>query len=116
VTIADSVVAKLAHTACRDIEGVHALGGATSRAFSSLRGGESRTQGVSVDIHDEGVDVDVTLVVAFGANIPQVAEACRGAIKEKVEGSTGLKVRAVNVVVADIFFPEDPSGAPAEKS
>ena len=32
VTISDSVVAKVAHNACHEIEGVHALGGAASRS------------------------------------------------------------------------------------
>ena len=35
--IADTVIAKIAYMACREIDGVHALGGATSRALSSLR-------------------------------------------------------------------------------
>jgi uncharacterized alkaline shock family protein YloU len=117
VTIADNVIAKIAYTACREIDGVHALGGATSRALSSLassvRGGESRTQGVSVDLHDEVVDIDVTLVVEYGANIPQVGETCRTAVKEKVEGVTGLTVRAVNIVVSDIDFAEEAPGKPA---
>jgi uncharacterized alkaline shock family protein YloU len=106
VTISDSVVAKVAHNACREIDGVHALGGAASRALSSFRG-ESRTQGVSVDIIDNNVDVDVTIVVTYGANMTQVAQACREAIRTQVEGTTGLKVRAVNVLVSDVFFPED---------
>jgi uncharacterized alkaline shock family protein YloU len=106
VTISDGVVAKVAHNACREIDGVHALGGAASRALSSLRG-ESRTQGVSVDIIDNNVDVDVTIVVTYGANMTQVAQACREAIRTQVEGTTGLKVRAVNVLVSDVFFPED---------
>jgi uncharacterized alkaline shock family protein YloU len=106
VTISDNVVAKVAHNACHEIEGVHALGGAASRALSSLRG-ESRTQGVSVDIIDDTVDIDVTLVVTYGANMTQVAEACRAAIRTQVEGTTGLKVRAVNVMVSDVHFPED---------
>ncbi|HJW74168.1 MAG TPA: Asp23/Gls24 family envelope stress response protein [Thermoleophilia bacterium] len=117
VTIADSVVAKIAYTACREIDGVHALGGATSRALSSLassvRGGESRTQGVSVDLHDDVVDVDVTLVIEYGASIPQVGETCRAAVKEKVEGVTGLTVRTVNIVVSDIDFAEEAPGKPA---
>jgi uncharacterized alkaline shock family protein YloU len=111
VTISDSVVAKVAHNACRQIEGVHALGGAASRALSSLRG-ESRTQGVSVDIVDETVDVDVTLVVDYGANMTSVAEACRQTIRAQVERTTGMKVRTVNVIVADVYFPDDP-GAPS---
>jgi uncharacterized alkaline shock family protein YloU len=120
VTIADNVIAKIAYTACREVDGVHALGGATSRALSSLassvRGGESRTQGVSVDLHDDVVDIDVTLVVEYGASIPQVGEACRTAVKQKVEGVTGLTVRAVNIVVSDIDFAEETPGKPTGQS
>jgi uncharacterized alkaline shock family protein YloU len=107
VTIADSVVAKVAHNACREIQGVHALGGAASRAFSSLRG-ESRTQGVSVDIHEGGVDLDITMVATYGFNIAEVADQCREAVRVAVQGMTGMQVRQVNVVVADIHFPDDP--------
>lgn len=107
VTIADSVVAKVAHNACRDVPGVHALGGAASRALSSLRG-ESRTQGVSVDIRDGSVDLDITIVALYGVNVAEVAERCRDAVREQVEATTGLKVRAVNVMVSDIHFPEEP--------
>ena len=111
VEIGDSVIAKIAHTACRDIEGVHALGGATSRALSSLRGGEHRTQGVTVDLRGDVVDVDVTMVVEYGSSIPQVAQACRENVREKIEAITGLKVKSVNVVITDVNFPEGDSGA-----
>ena len=109
VTIADSVVAKVAHNACRDIPGVHALGGAASRALSSFRG-ESRTQGVSVDIHEGGVDLDITMVATYGFNIAEVADKCREAVRTAVEGTTGMQVREVNVVVADVHFPDDVDG------
>jgi uncharacterized alkaline shock family protein YloU len=113
VEIADSVVAKIAYMACRGIDGVHALGGATSRAFSSLRGGE-HTTGVSVDLRADSVELDITLVVTYGKSIPQVAQECREAVREQIESITGLKVKAINVVVADIHFPEggaEPDGA-----
>lgn len=116
VTIADTVVAKVAHNACREIDGVHGLGGATSRALSSLRHGESKTQGVSVDLHEDTIDIDITLVVTHGVNIPQVAEACRTKVKEQIESTTGMSVRAVNVVVSDIYFPEDSPGSADDKA
>ena len=106
VTISDNVIAKVAHNAIHDIAGVHALGGAASRALSSLRG-ESRTQGVSVDIHEGVVDIDITMVATYGYNISEVADKCRAVVRSQVECTTGLKVREVNVVVADVFFPED---------
>ncbi len=116
VEIGDGVVAKIANTACRDIEGVNALGGATSRALAGLRGGEHRTQGVNVDLRGDVVDIDVTLVVDYGASIPQVAQACRERVRDRVESITGLKVKAVNVVVADVNFPEADAGADAPQS
>ncbi len=104
--IGDTVIAKIAHMACREVEGVHALGGATSRALSSLRVADARTQGVTVDLRGDSVDVDITLVVAYGRSIPEVAQACRERVRERIEATTGLAVKAINVVVNDIYFPE----------
>jgi uncharacterized alkaline shock family protein YloU len=47
------------------------------------------------------------MAVLYGANVPTVAEQCRVAVKEQVESITGLTVRAVNVLVTDIQFPEE---------
>lgn len=109
--IGDTVIAKIAHMACREVEGVHALGGATSRALSSLRVADQRTQGVTVDLRGDSVDVDITLVVSYGRSIPEVAQACRERVRERIEATTGLMVKTVNVVVSDIYFPEGASGA-----
>jgi uncharacterized alkaline shock family protein YloU len=59
--IGDTVIAKIAHMACREVEGVHALGGATSRALSSLRVADTRTQGVTVDLRGDSVEVDIKI-------------------------------------------------------
>jgi uncharacterized alkaline shock family protein YloU len=111
VQISDAVVAKIAHQAVLQVEGVHGLGASSLGVFSGLRG-DKGTQGVSVDLRDDLVDVDVHIVVECGANIPEVGEACRAAVKQQVEAATGMTVRAVNVVVTDIHFPEQaPAGA-----
>jgi uncharacterized alkaline shock family protein YloU len=109
--IGDTVIAKIAHMACCEVEGVHALGGATSRALSSLRVADTRTQGVTVDLRGDSVDVDVTLVVTYGRSIPEVAQACREQVRTRIEATTGLAVKTVNVVVSDIYFPEGASGS-----
>jgi len=109
VTISDNVVAKVAYKAVSGIEGIHALGGGSSRALAGLRG-DRGTPGVSVDIHEDSVDIDVTMSIVFGANVPKIAEACRVAVSEQVENTTGLKVRAVNILVNDVVFPEEQSG------
>ena len=110
VTISDSVVAKVAFKALSGIEGIHALGGTSARALAGLRG-DKGTPGISVDLRDAGVDIDITMSIEFGASVPAVSEACRKAVSEQVEATTGLPVRAVNVLVTDVVFPEDPAGA-----
>jgi len=105
VQISDAVVAKIAYKALLDVEGVHGLGASSLGVFSGLRG-DRGAQGVSVDLRDDRVDIDAHVVVEYGASIPEVGEACRAAVKRQVEAATGMTVRAVNVVVTDIFFPE----------
>lgn len=110
VTISDNVVAKVAFKAISGIDGIHVLGGGSSRALASLRG-DKGTPGISIDLHEDKVDIDITMSIVFGTNVPQIAEACRAAVTEQVESTTGLKVRAVNVLVNDVVFPEDQSGS-----
>ena len=69
--------------------------------------------GISVDLRDGSVDIDVTMSITFGASVPAIAEACRKAVTEQVEATTGLKVRAVNVMVTDVVFPEEQAGSDA---
>ncbi len=110
VTVSDHVVAKIAHRACSDVEGVHALGGGTARALAGLRG-DKETTGVAVDVREGSVDVDVSVSIVFGSSVPAIAGACRAAVKEQVEATTGLTVRAVNVLVTDVVFPEEQADA-----
>ncbi|HEY5168226.1 MAG TPA: Asp23/Gls24 family envelope stress response protein, partial [Thermoleophilia bacterium] len=62
-------------------------------------------------LRDGSVDIDITMSIVFGVSVPAVAEACRKAVSEQVEATTGLPVRAVNVLVTDVVFPEDQAGS-----
>jgi uncharacterized alkaline shock family protein YloU len=109
VTISDSVVAKVAFKAISGIGGIHALGGTSARALAGLRG-DKGTPGISVDLRDGSVDIDVTMSITFGFSVPTIAEAVRKAVTDQVTATTGLPVRAVNVMVTDVVFPEEQAG------
>jgi uncharacterized alkaline shock family protein YloU len=110
VTVSDNVVAKVAFKAISGIEGIHSLGGSSSRALAGLRG-DKGTPGISVDLREGSVDIDITMSIVFGASVPAIAEACRKAVTEQVESTTGLDVRAVNVLVNDVVFVEEQAGS-----
>ena len=121
-SIADSVVAKIAGLAAREISGVHAMGAGATRTFGTIKeklpvggGGPSPTQGVKVEVGERQSAIDVDLVADYGVSIPDVAESVRRNVIDRVQRMTGLEVTEVNINVDDIWIPggDDPDAQPA---
>lgn len=113
-TIADTVVAKIAGIAVREVHGVHSLGGGTARAVGLLReripgAKTNHSQGVSVEVGQRQAAVDVQLVADYGVSIADLAEGIRRNVISAVEGMTGLEVTEVNIEVQDVFVESDDS-------
>jgi uncharacterized alkaline shock family protein YloU len=112
-SIADSVVAKIAGLACREIDGVHEMGAGLSRTLGVLKdklpmGGSQPTaaRGVQVEVGERQAAVDLDIVVIYGASIVDVANAVRQNVIGRVEAMTGLEVTEVNVTVDDVYLGE----------
>ena len=105
-TINDSVVVKVIDLAARDVAGVHAIGTGGPRALGAIREATAReeSQGVSVRIDEDLVDVDVSIVADYPVPLPQVAAGTRSAVIEAVEELAGLHVTEVNVSVTDLHL------------
>ena len=112
-TINDLVVTKVAAIAARETSGVYDLGGGAARALGAMteRVGVSmsdeRSRGVSVEVGEREAAVDLTLVIEYGESIPKVSDAVRENVIKRIEGTTGLSVAEVNIVVNDLHFPGD---------
>lgn len=108
--INDAVVAKVAGIAAREVRGVHALGGAAGRAIGALRdrvGQTNLSQGISVEVGETQVAVDVTLTAEYPVALQEVAEDVRDAIAKAIEGIVGMDVAEINVTIADVHIPSD---------
>jgi len=110
-SIADSVVSKIAGIAAQEVDGIRMGSGASQTAsnlLGSITGGgsSSQTQGVSVEVGQEEAALDLTLTAEYGKSIPQLAEAVRRNVSNRVESLVGLRVTEVNITVQNIFFPE----------
>jgi len=110
--IADSVVARIAGLAAREVPGVHdmtstglgqAFGGLTGR----VTGQDQMDRGVAVQVGEVECIVDLNLVVDYQASIPQVAEAIRRNVSGRIEAMTGVRTKEVNINVADLYFPDE---------
>jgi uncharacterized alkaline shock family protein YloU len=110
-SISDSVVAKIAGIASQEVDGIR-MGSGGSQAVSgilgSITGGSSgsQTQGVSVEVGQEEAAIDLTLTAEYGKSMPQLAEAVRRNVANRVQSLVGLRVTEVNITVSNIFFPQ----------
>ena len=110
-SIMDGVVAKVAGIAAQEVEGIRMGGGGSQAAgsiMSSLTGGSggSQTRGVAVEVGEEEAAVDLSMTTEYGKSIPQLSEAVRRNIVNRIENLIGLSVTEVNITVSNIFFPD----------
>ena len=110
--ISNAVVSQVAGIAAQEVEGVQ-MGGGTAAAvggfLQSVTGGGSAnmTRGVSVEVGEEEAAVDLTMAVEYGKSVPQISEAVRRNVIDRVESLVGLRVSEVNITVNDVQFPEE---------
>ena len=115
-TIQDAVVTAIIGMAAEEVDGVASshggarLPGDTSPTVGefvdNITGGGSRTRGLSVDVGERQTAADMTVNVEYGRSIPQVTQAVRERVIERVENLTGLEVTEVNIQVNDVILPE----------
>lgn len=112
-TIEDGVVAKIAGIAARDADGVYALGGGAARMVGAIRDALNTTdlsQGISVEVGEKQVAVDVTIVAEYPVSLQKVADGVRADIHRAMVELVGMEVAEVNVTVNDVHIPSDDEG------
>lgn len=118
-TITDTVVAKIAGIAAREVPGVFAMGNAPRRALGNLQqripGGSTQSSvsaGVAVEKGESQSAINVSVVVEYGASIVDVSEQIRANVIHAVEFGTGLEVVSVDVNVTDVHLPNEDDDTP----
>ncbi|MFL6059146.1 MAG: Asp23/Gls24 family envelope stress response protein [Rubrobacteraceae bacterium] len=111
-SISYPVVAQIAGIAAQEVEKVQMGGGATAAVggfLQSVTGGSSGNfaRGVTGEVGEEEAAVDLTMAVEYGYSVPQLTEAVRRNVINRVESLTGLRVTEVNITVNDVQIPEE---------
>jgi uncharacterized alkaline shock family protein YloU len=118
-TISNAVVSQIAGIAAQEVEKVQMGGGATAAVGGFLQsvtgsvtgggtsGGGNFSKGVSVEVGEEEAAVDLTMAIEYGQSIPQLTDAARRNVINRVESLTGLRVTEVNITVNDVQVPEE---------
>jgi uncharacterized alkaline shock family protein YloU len=114
-SISDAVVSQIAGIAAQEVEKVQmgggttaAVGGFLQSVTGSVTGSSANySRGVSVEVGEEEAAIDLTMAVEYGYSVPQLTEAVRRNVINRVESLTGLKVTEVNITVSDVQVPEE---------
>jgi uncharacterized alkaline shock family protein YloU len=108
--IDDTVVAKVAGIAAREVSGVYALGGGAARAIGAIRsaiGNEDHGQGVKVEVGERQVAADVTIVAEYPVSLQEVAEGVRKSVGNAIQHIIGMEIAEINVTIQDVHIPGD---------
>jgi len=107
IKIADEVVGIITGLAATEIDGVAGMSGGLAGGLADMLGRKNLSKGVKVEVTDETALVDVYVIINYGNSIPDVAWKIQDNVKQAIEGMTGLNVKAVNVHVQGVNFPEE---------
>ena len=102
IQITEDVVSVIAGIAMKDIEGVAKVAAGFAGGISEAFGKKNLGKGVKVEINEKEVKIDVSIIVKYGAKIPEVATRIQEKITADVESMTGFKVVSVNVKVQGV--------------
>ena len=103
ITIAEDVLLKVAGYAALECYGIVAMSSKRAKdGFVEWLGRENLTKGVRINVTDEGIDIDLFIIVEYGISIFEVCKIIKSQVCYKIENMTGAKVRRVNISVEGI--------------
>jgi uncharacterized alkaline shock family protein YloU len=101
LVVAGAVIAKLAGIEARATYGVVAMPVSAMKRLARLRKG-SPTDGVSVDIVDDALRIDLHVIMERGVNLAQVTANLQEQVRYRVEKVAGIPVADITVRVEDL--------------
>ncbi len=76
---------------------------------------QGKKNGISLYLEKDGIYADVSVIVKYGYNVPELAYRIQQSVKQSVENMTHYKVAEVDVHVLDVVFCEPTPAEPTEK-
>ncbi|RKY37708.1 MAG: Asp23/Gls24 family envelope stress response protein [Candidatus Omnitrophota bacterium] len=100
--INNQVIAAIAKNAALDVKGVIGIKSNPMAMLLDVFNKGYRSRGIRLEITDNEVKVKLTISVAYGVNIPDVAAMVQESVRSAIEEMAGLSVSEVGINVANI--------------
>ncbi|WP_413379809.1 Asp23/Gls24 family envelope stress response protein [Alkalihalobacillus sp. 1P02AB] len=104
VEISPEVIEVIAGIAASEVEGVANMRGNFASGVAEKLGRKNHGKGVRVDLNDDGILVDVSVVIMYGVSVPEVAKLIQTNIQQALQTMTAIQLNAINVHVVGVQF------------
>lgn len=102
VKINEEVIAIIAAMAAMEVDGVVAMAGNITAEIVSKLGMKKLSKGVTIEVADGKILVDVAIVLKMNENILKISKKVQDKVKTTVENMTGMEVSNVNVNISSV--------------
>lgn len=102
IRIHNNVIAVIARLAATKVPGVLDMSSSLVDGIAGMIGKKSDDRGIRVEVHENTVRIDLSVILAYGCRIPQVCWQIQTDVSEAVEQMTGKTVSGVNIVVQSV--------------
>lgn len=101
------VIETIAGIAASEIEGIVGMSGGVVEGFAERLGRKNLSKGVSVELGEMEVAVDLKVIVEYGRNVPSLYKQVVESVEQAIENMTGLTVVEVNMFVEGVAIQEE---------
>jgi|SRR5690625_2493067 len=107
VEISPEVIEVITGIAASEVEGVSQMRGSFATDVVERFGKKSHSKGVKVELNEDGISIDLYVVIKFGVSIPQVAEKLQANIRQSLKNMTALETNEINVHIVGIEMSQE---------
>ncbi|GGA68074.1 Asp23/Gls24 family envelope stress response protein [Ornithinibacillus halotolerans] len=107
VEIAPEVIEVIAGIAASEVEGLANMRGNFATGVVEKFGKKSHSKGVKVELTENGIVIDLFVVLEYGVSIPSVAQKIQANIRQTLKNMTSLDIVEVNVHVVGLQMEKE---------
>lgn len=104
VEISPDVIEVIAGIAASEVAGVANMRGNFATGVAEKLGRKNHGKGVKVDLGEDAITVDVSVVITYGVSVPEVARLIQENVKQALQTMTAIALEAVNVHIVGVHF------------
>lgn len=108
LTYSNGVIEKIVAMATREVPHVLGMKGNLMHTLTEQFGAKSKNKGVTVDVTDDNrVVVNISVIIEYGAYAPDIFDAVKAKVTERLTAMTGLEVAGINLRIEDVVTAEE---------